>query len=290
MLANRLYRGLAHWVVEADIRGFFDNISHEWMVRMLRERVQDEAFLNLICKWLKAGVLEESGKVLHPATGTPQGGIVSPVLANIYLHYALDLWFERVVRKECRGDVFMMRFADDFVCAFQNQDDAKRFEKELSERLGKFGLAVAAEKTRTLPFSRLKLEPNDAFEFLGFEFRWVKRRTGKPGVKRRTAPKKLRGSVKAFTEWIKEFRHCRITTLMKKVCSKFNGYWNYYGVRGNLESMTQFYEQCQKLLFKWLNRRSQKRSYTWDGFAAMLQAFSVPPPRIVEEPYPPSIL
>ena len=290
VLANRLYRGLAHWVVEADIRGFFDNISHEWMVRMLRERVQDEAFLNLICKWLKAGVLEESGKVLHPATGTPQGGIVSPVLANIYLHYALDLWFERVVRKECRGDVFMMRFADDFVCAFQNQDDAKRFEKELSERLGKFGLAVAAEKTRTLPFSRLKLEPNDAFEFLGFEFRWVKRRTGKPGVKRRTAPKKLRGSVKAFTEWIKEFRHCRITTLMKKVCSKFNGYWNYYGVRGNFESMTQFYEQCQKLLFKWLNRRSQKRSYTWDGFAAMLQAFSVPPPRIVEEPYPPSIL
>ncbi len=290
VLANRLYRGQANWVVEADIRGFFDNISHEWMVRMLRERVQDEAFLNLICKWLKAGVLEESGKVLHPATGTPQGGIVSPVLANIYLHYALDLWFERVVRKECRGDVFMMRFADDFVCAFQNQDDAKRFEKELSERLGKFGLAVAAEKTRTLPFSRLKLEPNDAFEFLGFEFRWVKRRTGKPGVKRRTAPKKLRGSVKAFTEWIKEFRHCRITTLMKKVCSKFNGYWNYYGVRGNLESMTQFYEQCQKLLFKWLNRRSQKRSYTWDGFAAMLQAFSVPPPRIVEEPYPPSTL
>lgn len=290
VLANRLYRGQANWVVEADIRGFFDNISHEWMMRMVRERVQDEAFLSLICKWLKAGVLEESGKVLHPATGTPQGGIVSPVLANIYLHYVLDLWFERVVRKECRGDVFMMRFADDFVCAFQNQDDAKRFEKQLSERLGKFGLVVAAEKTRTLPFSRLKLEPNDAFEFLGFEFRWVKRRTGKPGVKRRTSPKKLRGSVKAFGEWIREFRHCRITTLMKTVCSKFNGYWNYYGVRGNLESMTRLYAQCRKLLFKWLNRRSQKRSYTWDGFAAMLQAFDVPPPRIVEEPYQPGIL
>ena len=128
-LADRLYRGRIGWVVEADIRGFFDNISHAWMMRMLAERIEDGAFLRLIGKWLKAGVLEEDGKVVHPATGTPQGGIVSPVLANIYLHYVLDLWFEHRVKKQSQGDVFMMRFADDFVCAFQYQDDAVRFER-----------------------------------------------------------------------------------------------------------------------------------------------------------------
>jgi RNA-directed DNA polymerase len=284
-LADRLYRGRTDWVVEADIRGYFDNISHSWMERMLKERVADGAFLRLISKWLKAGVLEEDGKVVHPATGTPQGGIVSPVLANIYLHYVLDLWFEHRVKKQSQGDVFMMRFADDFVCAFQDQDDAVRFEKELSERLGKFGLTVAPDKTRTLPFYRCKPEPNEAFEFLGFEFRWVRRRTGRMGVRRRTAPKKLHGSVRAFTDWIKENRNCRVTTLMKALSRKLRGYWNYYGVRGNSESMSLFYNQCLRLVFKWLNRRSQKRSYTWDGFKAMLRLFAIPPPRIVELPY-----
>jgi RNA-directed DNA polymerase len=273
-LADRLYRGQTDWVVEADIKGFFDNISHEWMLRMLAERIEDGAFLRLIGKWLKAGVLEEDGKVVHPATGTPQGGIVSPVLANIYLHYGLDLWFEHRVKKNCQGDVFMMRFADDFVCAFQHRDDAVGFEKALSERLGKFGLTVAPDKTRTLPFIRCKPEPNEAFEFLGFEFRWVRRRTGRMGVRRRTSPKKLRGSVRAFTEWIKEYRNWRITTLMKALGHKLRGYWNYYGVRGNCESMSYFYNQCLLLLFKWLNRRSQKRSYTWDGFKAMMKMFA----------------
>jgi RNA-directed DNA polymerase len=283
-LADRLYRGQVDWVVEADIKGFFDNISHTWMLRMLAERIEDGAFLRLIGKWLKAGVLEEDGKVVHPATGTPQGGIVSPVLANIYLHYVLDLWFEHRVKKRCQGDVFMMRFADDFVCAFRHKDDAVRFERQLSERLGKFGLTVAPDKTRTLPFHRCKPEPNEAFEFLGFEFRWVRRRTGRMGVRRRTSPKKLRGSVRAFSEWIKEYRSCRITTLMKALSHKLRGYWNYYGVRGNAESMSCFYNQCQRLLFKWLNRRSQKRSYTWDGFKARLRKFAVPAPRIVELP------
>lgn len=285
VLADRLYRGRANWVVEADIRGFFDNISHAWMLRMLSERVEDGAFLHLIEKWLKAGILEEDGKVVHPATGTPQGGIVSPVLANVYLHYVLDLWFEHRVKKQSRGDVFMMRFADDFVCAFQYQDDAIRFEGQLSGRLEKFGLAVAPEKTRTLPFSRYKPEPNEAFEFLGFAFRWVRRRTGQMGVCRRTSPKKLLASVKAFTEWIKEYRHSRITTLMKALGHKLRGYWNYYGVRGNAVSLTRFYDQCRRLLFKWLNRRSQKRSYTWEGFSRLLETFSIPAPHIVELPY-----
>jgi len=276
--------------VEADIRGFFDNISHSWMLRMLAERIEDSTFLRLIGKWLKAGILEEDGKVVHPATGTPQGGIVSPVLANIYLHYVLDLWFEHRVRKQSQGDVFMMRFADDFVCAFQCRTDAVRFERELSGRLGKFGLAVATEKTRTLQFNRYVPEPNEAFEFLGFEFRWVKARTGQMAVNRRTSPKKFRASVKAFTEWVKEFRHSRITTLMQELSRKLSGYWNYYGVRGNAESMARFYDQCQRLLFKWLNHRSQRRSYTWAGFNALMRTFAIPGPRIVELPYQPTLL
>ena len=257
---------------------------------MLKERIADGAFLHLIEKWLKAGVLEEDGKVMHPATGTPQGGIVSPILANIYLHYAIDLWFDRCVRKNAGGDVFMMRFADDFVCAFQFRADAKRFEQDLRERLGKFGLSVADEKTRMLHFNRHELEPNDAFEFLGFEFRWVKRRSGKAGVQRRTSPKRLQASVRAFSEWIKKHRHTRQSTLMATLKSKFSGYWNYYGVRGNMEMLTRFHRQCRRLLYKWLNRRSQKRSCTWEELESMLEKFQVPSPRIVEPAYQPTFL
>jgi group II intron reverse transcriptase/maturase len=289
-LAGRLYAGRIGWVVEADIKGFFDNISHPWMMRMLAERIGDGAFLRLIGKWLKAGIMEEGGKVVHPATGTPQGGIVSPVLANIYLHYVLDLWFEHRVRKQSQGDVFMIRYADDFVCAFQYRNDAVRFERQLSERLGKFGLAGAPEKTRTLQFNRYVPEPNEAFEFLGFEFRWVKTRAGHMGVSRRTSPKKLRASVKAFTLWIKENRHSRVATLMQEVSRKLRGYWNYYGVRGNAQSMSRFYDQCQRLLYKWLNRRSQRNSYTWTEFGGLLRRHTVPTPRIVEPRFQPSLL
>ena len=180
--------------------------------------------------------------------------------------------------------------ATHLVCAFQYRNDAVRFERQLSERLGKFGLAVAPEKTRTLQFNRYVPEPNEAFEFLGFEFRWVKHRTGKMGVKRRTSPKKFRASVRAFTEWIKEFRHSRITTLMPEVSRKLRGYWNYYGVRGNAESMSRFYDQCQRLLFKWLNRRSQRRSCTWKEFDALMRRHAVPIPHVVEPRYQPSLL
>ena len=151
-LTRELQFGRYCWVVEADIKGFFDNIDHEWMIRMLEERIDDKPFLRLIRKWLKAGILETDGQVVHPVTGTPQGGIVSPVLANIYLHYALDLWFEREIKPRCRGSALLIRFADDFVCAFQNQKDAERFMEQLGTRLGKFGLEVAPDKTRILRF------------------------------------------------------------------------------------------------------------------------------------------
>lgn len=284
VLSNDLHRGTYGWVVEADIRGFFDNIDHEWMLRMLEMRVDDKALLWLIKKWLKAGVLEEDGSVVHPVTGTPQGGIISPVLANVYLHYALDLWFEKVVQTHCQGECYLMRFADDFVCAFRYKQDAMRFMTVLPKRLGKFSLEVSKEKTRLVQFCRFNEGKDESFDFLGFEFRWVKRRTGKMGVRRRTSTKRLRASVRAFSDWIKRYRHSRITTLMRTLGSKFRGYWNYYGVRGNSRSLSLFFNRCKQLLFKWLNRRSQRRSYTWPGFMAMLQHFSIPTPHIVERP------
>ena len=201
-----------------------------------------------------------------------------------------SMWFERVVRKQCRGEVCMIRYADDFVCAFQYMADAKRFERQLPGRLGKFGLEVAPEKTRTLQFCRHVPEPNEAFEFLGFEYRWVKRRTGEMGVCRRTAPRKLRASVKAFTEWIKKHRHSRMKDLMKTLAAKLRGHWNYYGVRGNGDSLSAFYDQCQRLLFKWLNRRSQKRSCTYEQFDALLRKHAIPTPHIVEQAYQPQFL
>ena len=154
VLAGRLAVGEYHYVVEADIRGFFDHIDHDWLLKMLALRINDGALLGLIRKWLKAGVLEEDGRVISPITGSPQGGLVSPVLANVYLHYALDLWFEKVVRRHVKGQAMIMRYADDFVCAFEHREAAEAFMRVLPQRLGKFGLETAPEKTNLIRFSR----------------------------------------------------------------------------------------------------------------------------------------
>ena len=167
-LTDELQFGKYHWIVEADIKGFFDHIDHQWMIRMLEERIEDKAFLNLIRKWLKAGILDSDGQVVHPVTGTPQGGIVSPILANVYLHYALDLWFDRSMKPRSKGNATIIRFADDFVCAFERKEDAEGFYEDLGERLAKFGLEVAADKTRILRFSRFDLQGSGRFEFFGF--------------------------------------------------------------------------------------------------------------------------
>jgi len=169
-LTVKLQFGNYHYVVEADIKGFFDNVDHEWMVRMLQERIDDRSLVRLIKKWLNAGVLETDGKVIRPVTGTPQGGVISPILANIYLHYALDLWFHTVFKKLCRGEACLIRYADDFVAAFEHQEDAERFYQALGERLQKFGLELSAAKTRVIPFRRDPPKGGGRFEFLGFEF------------------------------------------------------------------------------------------------------------------------
>lgn len=283
-LTHELQFGRYGYVVEADIKGFFDNLDHQWMIRMLEHRIDDKRFLRLIKKWLKAGILEKDGKVLHPVTGTPQGGIVSPILANVYLHYALDLWFEKVVKQHCKGAAYLIRYADDFVCVFQYKRDAERFFQTLPKRLGKFNLELSSEKTRIVRFSRFDESKAGSFDFLGFEFRWGKSRKGKDIVKRRTSRKKFRQALANFTTWSREHRSDNIRKLMKMLNAKLRGYYNYYGVIGNSASLREFFYQAKRILKKWLNRRSQKRSYDWERFEAMLQRHRIERPRITEKP------
>ena len=282
-LTQELQWGRHNFVTEADIKGFYDNIRWEWLERMLERRIADGAFLNLIRKWLRAGVLEEDGQVIHPLTGTPQGGIVSPVLANIYLHYALDLWFERVVRPNQQGRCRMIRYADDFVACFEHRHEAERFEQALPERLAKFGLEVASDKTRTLRFGRNGGPHNGRFDFLGFEFYWEPDRQGKPRVKRRTATKKYLAGKQRIREWIKTHRHQQLRRLMKTLKAKLQGTWNYYGLIGNYRRMKLLYDETCRALHKWLNRRSQRQSIRWRSLNRLLQRFQVPQPRIVEK-------
>jgi group II intron reverse transcriptase/maturase len=281
-LSAELQFGGHHFVVEADIKGFFDNIRWEWLERMLERRIADGAFLNLIRKWLRAGVLEEDGRVVHPLTGTPQGGIVSPVLANIYLHYALDLWFERVVRPQQQGRCRLVRYADDFVAGFAYRHEAAAFEQALKERLAKFGLEVAADKTKTLRFGHNGGPHNGRFDFLGFEFYWEADRQGKPRVKRRTATKKWRAGKQRIKEWIKGHRHWKLSRLMPTLKAKLRGTWNYYGLIGNYRRMKSLHDETCRMLYKWLNRRSQRRSLTWRAVNRLMERFQVPRPRIVE--------
>jgi group II intron reverse transcriptase/maturase len=282
-LTRELQFGGHHFVVEADITGFFDHIRWEWLERMLERRIADGAFLNLIRKWLRAGILEADGKVIHPQSGTPQGGIISPVLANIYLHYALDLWFERAMLPKQRGRCRMIRYADDFVACFEYRHEALSFEQALPERLAKFGLEVAKDKTQTLRFGRNGGPHNGRFNFLGFEFYWESDREGRPRVKRRTATKKHLAGMQRLREWVKTHRHEKISRLMKQLKAKLQGTWNYYGLIGNYRRMQLFYDETRRTLYKWLNRRSQRRSLRWRGLNRLLQRFQVPIPRIVEK-------
>lgn len=283
-LQHVLFHGRIGWIVEADIEGFFDHLDHDWLIKMLEQRVNDRCFLRLIRKWLKAGILEVDGRVLHPVTGTPQGGIVSPILANIYLHYVLDLWTERTVRRGCRGQLEYMRYADDFVCGFEEETEARRYLDELRGRLAKFGLTLAEAKSGIVRFHR-----NDpgggSFTFLGFDFYWGNTRRDFPTVKRRTAKKKIRASFAALKEWLQKNRSRRLRWLGEGLRAKFQGYWNYFGVIGNSKSLQVYWRGAKRLVFKWWNRRSQRRSYNWTTFEAMWQTLGFPVPRIVETPY-----
>lgn len=283
-LTEALMKGRFHYVVEADIKGFFNHLDHHLLLEMLERRIDDKPFLNLIRKWLKAGILDK-GQVINPQSGTPQGGSISPILANIYLHHVLDVWFYETVQTHCRGQVYLCRYADDFVCAFEYEKDAQRFYKALESRLNQFNLAVAEDKTNLMVFSRYHLEDKTSFVFLGFEFRWglsrrIKNRLRRPIVKRCTAKQKMSASLAKFKEWLK--KNCRLPKhiLFTKLNRKLRGYYNYYGIRGNYKKLSTFVYHVTQAFFKWLNRRSQRKSYNWRGFKDLVKDFGIAQPRI----------
>ncbi|MES0351060.1 MAG: group II intron reverse transcriptase/maturase [Desulfobacteria bacterium] len=274
-------------IVEADIKGFFDNVNQEWLMKFLAHRIEDKRIQRMVKRFLKAGVAED-GSVTVSDEGTPQGGVISPLLANIYLHYALDLWFEKVYRKNCPGFARLIRYADDFVVCFQYKTGAERFRVELSKRLGKFGLEVEPTKTKVMEFGRFAVqnakrrgERAETFDFLGFTHYCGTKRDGKGfRMKRMTARKKFIAKLKIFKEWLKKARILKIKELWGKAKAKLIGHYNYYGVTDNLRGIARFGEEVKKLLFKWLNRRGKKNCLNWEKFNEMLKRFPLPKPRI----------
>lgn len=279
-LQMNLQFGSFGYIVEADIKGFFDNMDHKWLMEMLKDKVDDEALLNLINQWLKAKVVTPEGKKIKPTKGTPQGGVISPILANIYLHYALDIWFERRVKPACHGRAMLIRYADDFVVAFQYKDEAEQFYQALPERLGKFGLELAADKTHIKRLSRFRPDPSTRFQFLGFEFYWGWDGKDEPHMKCRTATKKLKTTLQGYSQWIKLNRSRKLRESMPELRRKLVGFMNYFALPDNSRSVWKVYDSVVEWLYKWLNRRSQRVSYTWCGLKDMLKRYQIKPPNV----------
>jgi group II intron reverse transcriptase/maturase len=275
------------YVVDADIKGFFDNVDHEWMMKFLQERIQDPNLLRLIQRFLRAGVIEV-GVEYETGTGTPQGGVISPTLANIYLHYVLDLWFTVKIKRECRGESYLVRYCDDFLCFFQYQDDAEAFYGKLIDRLRKFNLEIAEEKTKIIEFGRFAEERRskrgkgkpETFDFLGFTHYCSKGKNSNFRVKRKTSRKKFKAKLKDFAEWLHKNMHTEIGDLIKQINAKLVGHYRYYGITDNSNGIRAFGYRIRRKLYEVLNRRSQKKSLTWEGFAKLEERFPLAKARI----------
>lgn len=274
-------------IVEADIKGFFDNVNQDWLMKFLAHRIEDKRIQRMVKRFLRAGVAED-GSVTVSDEGTPQGGVISPLLANIYLHYTLDLWFEKVYRKSCTGYARLIRYADDFVVCFQYKPEAERFREELGKRLGKFGLEVEPTKTKVMAFGRFAVQNAkkrggraETFDFLGLTHYCGTRKDGTGyRMKRVTARKKFIAKLKIFKDWLKKARTLTTKELWQTAKAKLRGHYNYYGVTDNLRGIARFGEEVKKLLFKWLNRRGKKNCLNWEKFNEMLERFPLPKPRI----------
>ncbi|MBT9139027.1 MAG: Group II intron-encoded protein LtrA [Syntrophomonadaceae bacterium] len=258
-------------VIDADIRSFFDNVDHDWLMKMLGEKIIDRNFLSIIKRFLKAGVMEEG--ILSPTDeGTPQGGIISPTLSNIYLHYVLDLWVEKAVKREMNGYVELVRYADDFVVLVQYKEEAEKIMEMLGERLNKFGLDLSKEKTRLIEFGR--------YAKINAE------RKGNFKVGRKTRQKKYNAKLKEMNEWLKAIRNMvEIKEWWEVLKAKLRGHYEYYGISGNYPSLMKYYRQTYTLAYKWINRRSQKKSMNWTQFVEYIKQFPLPKPEIKHNIY-----
>lgn len=274
-------------IIDADIKGFFDNVDHKWLVKFLEHRISDKSLIRYIVRFLKSGIMEE-GNQYNTTKGTPQGGIISPILANIYLHYVLDLWVEEIVKKKCRGVVEIIRYADDFVICVQYKDEAESILKALKQRFNKFGLELSEEKTKIVAFGRYAEEnasrKNDRpgnFEFLGFTHFNDKTRRGYYKVGRKTSRKKFKSKMQEMNTWLKSIRNkVKAKEWWKVLSAKLRGHFQYYGVSGNYVSISMYYSKTIKFVHKWINRRSQKKKYNWKKFNAYLDRYKLPQPKI----------
>jgi len=273
------------WIIDLDVTGFFDNMKHGLMVELTNKRVKDGSLNELIGRWLHAGVLD--GKSLtHPEKGTPQGGVISPLLANIFLHHVLDDWFVTVVRPRMKGKCFLIRFADDAVIGCEQECDARSLMAVLPKRFDRFGLTIHPTKTALISFRKparqeVTDEGNGTFDFLGFTHYWTKSRRGYWVIKRRTAGKRLRRRLKEIWSWCRDNRHTPIADQHKSLSAVLRGHIQYYGIRGNYEMLETAYEYLRKAWRYWLSRRGSEKGLTWEAFERLEAVLPLPRPRIV---------
>ena len=279
--------GGMNWVIDLDIRKFFDTLDHCHLREMLGKRVQDGVIRRLIDKWLAAGVME-NGRWHAAELGTPQGGVISPMLANLYLHVVLDEWLATVVPPYLKGRVHLVRYADDAVIGCERVEDANMLMRVLPKRLGRFGLTLHPEKTRLVRFNRPKRDGNDSsgqppesFNFLGFTHYWGKSRSGSRMVIRKTAVDRFRRSLAALWEWGKEVRHTPIQEQHRTLCAKIRGHGAYFGISGNSACLRSFVYRASRTWHFWLGRRGNAVRLTWERFNQLLQAYPLPRLRIV---------
>ena len=279
--------GKTNYVVDADIKGFFNNMEHEKILQAIRFRIADPNIIWLVKKFLNAGVMED-GKWHATTRGTEQGNLASPVIANIYMHYTLALWYDKKFKPTCEGESGLVIYADDFVATFQYKEEAERFLDAVKSRFQECGLELEMEKTRLVEFGRFAAERRasrgegkpETFTFLGFTHYCSKSRDGRFRVKRRTSAKKMRLKLTALNDWLRKNRHLPVGNLIEKLNARLRGHYNYYGITDNIFSLKVYYRYAIYALFKWLNRRSQRPSYTWDGFRELLNVFPLEVPKI----------
>lgn len=267
------------YILDCDIKGFFDNVNHEWLMKFLEHDIKDKVFLRYIKRFLISGYMENM-KYYESDKGTPQGGLISPILANVYLHYVLDLWFDKIKTK-LRGEAYIVRYCDDFIIMFQYENEAKKVYKMLIKRFAKFSLEVAEDKTKIIPFGRFKGN-KETFDFLGFMHYNATTRTGKYTVGHKISKKKKKSKNEAISKWLKDNRHLNIVLLINKLNKKLVGMYAYYGINGMLEELYKIYYHVKYMLWQVIKRRSQ-RSIKLDEFLAILEKFSIAEPKIYKD-------